>query len=99
MGPHGEREGDGEPDDHGDHGQLNVLSESGQNRRPMGHDPLPPRDGDCVRGCSHDTISFEIRSNVRMPRYRWPSLATTATCVRDVTIESRAWRSELAAVT
>ena len=47
----------------------------------------------------HEMISFEIRSSVRIPGIAGLRVTTTATAVRDVTIESSAWRRESRAVT
>ena len=85
------------PDGHSQDRQLDVLDRQVQDLAPVVRDPLPGGGRGCDEG--HEMISLEIRSSVRIPRYSWPSVTTTATCVREVTIESRASRRELEAVT
>src|SRR5919108_320101 len=92
---HGEREGDGQADPDGESGQHDVVQGESADLAQVVSDPGPVEEGAVV----HATISSVIRSSVRIPRYRCPSVTTTATLVREVAIESRACRSESSPVT
>src|SRR5918999_4074577 len=90
-----DRKCDEKPDGHGQEGERDVLPQLPGEQIEVGARPLP------VEELVHEgtRISREMRSSVRMPRYRSFRSATTATLVREATIESSAFRSESAGVT